>query len=93
MNELTIDERAFLNIALLWGIRFLRGSVYFLTAWALTSINTYSLTHGFLLSVVIGALGIGAVTARLSLVAVACLLAMAVFPLPLVESLVSARGV
>lgn len=85
--ELTEHEIRLFDSMLLWGLRIARGAMYFLAALALGMINTYGLKHGFWLAAVIGVLGVGSSTARLSIVAVSVLLAMAVIPASVVHTL------
>lgn len=86
--ELTDQEiKSLYRTGGLWAMRFARGIVYFLVSALLLWINTYGLQHGLIMASAIGALAVGAVTVRLSLVAVGILLLMAVIPLPLVQVL------
>lgn len=87
---LTDYENRFLSQAVIWGMRVLRGIVYFIISMALIAVNTYGVGHTFLLSLVIGAMGAGAATSRIALVAIAALLAMAVFPASVIDAITTA---
>lgn len=84
------ETNALFQAIWLWGVRFARGIVYFLVAALLLWINTYGLQHGFAVALAIGTLGVGSVTARISMMAVGALLLMAIMPLPVLQSILAA---
>ncbi|MBZ9792909.1 hypothetical protein K9B32_22835 [Rhizobium sp. 3T7] len=84
-DGLTESEVKLVNTAILWGLGVARGIMYFLVALTLISMNTYGVDHAFFLAFVIGLLGVGSATTRVSLIAIVALLAMVILPVPAVE--------
>ena len=81
------DLRKFWFYTLSWGPRIMRGVSYFLIAYVLVSINSYGLAWPVCLATVIGILGAGTASARITHVAIAVLLFMAVIPVGAIHAL------